>query len=137
MAPNLSKAQYTLILDMLAVNVFTCVQITDAAECDIESVRRIRRNIRYFGTGRAPENVGGISPSLTPPMFDALYEHLLEKPDQYLEEMSVSVREAHVHCLVPVYRALFLSATGLLLKTSPRRFDSLNPAPLPMHSASR
>lgn len=89
MAPNLSKAAYALIVDMLAVNEFTCVQIADAAECHVESVRRIRRNIRYFGTGRAPENVGGRPPSLTPPMFEALCEHLLEKPDQYLDEMAV------------------------------------------------
>ena len=27
--------------------------------------------------------------SLTPPMLDALLDHLLEKPDQYLDEMAV------------------------------------------------
>ena len=89
MAPNLSKPQRALIEDVLSVREFSCVQIADAAECHVESVRRIRRNLRYFGEARAPENAGGRPPSLTQSMFEVLCEHLLEKPGEYLDQMAI------------------------------------------------
>jgi transposase len=41
------------------------------------------------GLATAPLNGRGRRRSITPPMLDALLQHLLEKPDLYLEEMEV------------------------------------------------
>jgi hypothetical protein len=46
-------------------------------------------NLRHFGSSKAPSNGGGRPRSITPPMLNALCEHLLEKPDLYLDEMVV------------------------------------------------
>lgn len=43
--------------------------------------------MRFFGTMKAPWNGGGRPRSITPSMLEALREHLVEKPDQYLDEM--------------------------------------------------
>jgi hypothetical protein len=46
-------------------------------------------NLRAFGSVEAPWNGGGRPRSVTPMMLEALREHLLEKPDRYLDEMAV------------------------------------------------
>ena len=41
-----------------------------------------------FGSVKTPPNKGGRAPSITPVMLEALCDHLLEKPNVYLDEKS-------------------------------------------------
>jgi hypothetical protein len=41
-----------------------------------------------FGRGNPPLNHGGRPRSVTPPMLQAVLDHLIEKPGLYLEEMA-------------------------------------------------
>ena len=78
-----------LIRDMIRRKCFTTAQIADAAECSERSIRNIRTNLRLFGSESPPLNRGGRPRSITPPMLEALCDHLTEKPGLYLEEMAV------------------------------------------------
>lgn len=42
-----------------------------------------------FGSVKAPPSKGGRPRSITPVMLEALYDHLLEKPILYLDEMAI------------------------------------------------
>jgi hypothetical protein len=64
-------------------------QMANVAECSERSIKAIRLNIHYYGTIKAPPNGGGRPRSITPLMLKALCDHLLEKPELYLEEMAV------------------------------------------------
>jgi len=64
-------------------------QMANVAECSERSIKAIRSNIHYYGTTTAPPNGSGRPRSLTPLMLEALCDHLLEKPELYLEEMAV------------------------------------------------
>jgi transposase len=77
MAPNLAASQNQLIRDMIVSKSLPAAQMADVAGC----------SIRSFGTVKAPWNGGGGPRSVTPLILDALLEHFLEKPDQYLDEM--------------------------------------------------
>jgi transposase len=89
MAPNLASSQHDLIHDMIVDEKLKTRQMADVAECSERSIKAIRSNLHYFGTTKAPPNGGGRPRSITPPMLEALCEHLLEKPELYLEEMVV------------------------------------------------
>jgi transposase len=52
-------------------------------------VTNIRRNLKLFGTPRAPENRVGRRKSITPHMLQVLCDHLHEEPGLYLDEMAV------------------------------------------------
>ena len=62
-------------------------EIADAATCSTRGVYRIKRRLRIFGTTKAPSNSAGRPRSVTPPMLDALCEHLLDNPGLYHHEM--------------------------------------------------
>jgi hypothetical protein len=70
-------------------------QITDyfrngkAAKCSKRSIVNISNNLRRFGNVRAPLTRVGRRRSVTPRMLEALYDHLLEKPGLYVDEMAV------------------------------------------------
>jgi transposase len=87
MAPHLAKWQYELISDMIESKSHIDREIAKAVGCSTRTVRAIRRNLRCFGTPRAPPNGGGRKRSITPPMLDALCEHLEENPGSYQYEM--------------------------------------------------
>lgn len=72
---------------MLQRKSFKAHQIAGVAECSARSVCAIKSNVRQYGSTRVPSNVGGRPRSITPAMSNALYEHLLEKPDLYQDEM--------------------------------------------------
>ncbi len=74
---------------MVLSKSLTTAQMAEVAGCSARSIRTIRSNLRYFGTTRAPSNGIGRRRSITPPMLDALCEHLLEKPELYQDEMTV------------------------------------------------
>jgi transposase len=89
MAPNLAPAQHDLIYDMVLDRKMKVRAMANAAECSERSIMAIRSNIRHFGGTKAPPNGGGRPRSITPQMIEVLCDHLLEKPDLYLEEMVV------------------------------------------------
>lgn len=74
---------------MIENGAFAYPQIGQAANCSVDAVKAISRNLRDFGSTRAPQNRGGRPTSITPTMREALLEHLLRKRDLYLEEMVV------------------------------------------------
>jgi transposase len=89
MAPNLAPSQHHFIRDMILSKSLTTAQIADAAGCSERAVRAIRSNLRCFGTTKAPFNGVGRPRSITPPMIEALCEHLIEKPGLYQDEMAI------------------------------------------------
>jgi transposase len=88
MALNLSVSQHAEIQHMIEVKRFTHRQIADVANCSIDAVEAISRNLRDFGSTRAPGS-GGRPPFVTPVMREALLEHLLRKLGLSLKEMEV------------------------------------------------
>jgi transposase len=85
MAPNLAASQHNLICDMIiSKSLRKDAQMAEVAGCSTRSIK-----LRCFGTTKAPPNGDGRPRSITPPMIEALREHLLERPDQYLDEMAV------------------------------------------------
>jgi hypothetical protein len=90
MAPHLAVAQHNLIHDMILDGTLTAAQMATAAGCSTRSVKAIRSNVCHFNATRAPANGGGRRRSITPPMLDALREHLLEKPGLNQEEMDLA-----------------------------------------------
>jgi hypothetical protein len=89
MAPNLAVLQCRMIHDMIISNELKAAQMADAAGCSVRAVKYVRSNLRAFRSVEAPWNGGGRPRSVTPIMLDALREHLLEKPDRYLDELAV------------------------------------------------
>jgi transposase len=88
MAPNLAASQHALIQDMIVDRAFTYPEIAAVVGCSSGAVKAISANLRRFGSTTAPPNHGGRPRSMTPPMLDALREHL-ERPDQFLDEMVI------------------------------------------------
>lgn len=89
MAPNLAVSQHELIRVMIISKSLKTAQMANVAGCSARSIKSIRSNLRCLGTTRAPPNGGWTPQSLTPPMLEALREHLLETPDQCHDEMVV------------------------------------------------
>jgi transposase len=87
MARKLAKSQHSQIKGMLRSKSFKAHEIAGTTECSVRSVYTIKSNLRQYGSTKAPSNGGGRPRSITPAMFDALCERLLEKPDLYLDEM--------------------------------------------------
>ncbi len=61
--------------------------IADIVNCSIRTVTRVRSNVRIFGKPCAPRNIGGRRSCILPHILTALLNHLLMKPDLYLDEM--------------------------------------------------
>jgi hypothetical protein len=83
MAPRLNPSKLLFISDMIQSQSLTRSQIAEAAECSEQTVKNIRRNLRLFGNVYAPPTRIGRRSSITPPMLEALCDHLLEKPGLY------------------------------------------------------
>ena len=88
MAPNLAASQHELIRDMILSRSLNTAQMAGVAGCSERSIRYIRSNLRLFGSVKAPPNKAGRPRTVTLPMLNALCEHLLTKPDLYLDEMA-------------------------------------------------
>jgi transposase len=67
----------------------TNATIARTACCSTRSVRKIRSNLRCFGTTKVPLNGVGRRRTITPPMLSALLEQLIEKPELYQDEMAI------------------------------------------------
>ena len=87
MAPRLPPCKLEMIRDMIQSESLTISQMATAAECSERSIISIRTNLRLFGNIRAPSTRVGRQRSITPPMLQALCDHLLEKPGLYVDEM--------------------------------------------------
>jgi hypothetical protein len=74
MAPNLAACQHALVHDMILAGYKNAV-IAHTANCRASSVRRIRANMRCYGSTKAP------------PMLTALLDRLAVKPNMYRDEM--------------------------------------------------
>lgn len=88
MAPRLTLSQLEIIRDMIISQSLTTSQMAEAADCSKRSIITINTNLRMFGDVRAPLIPGGRPRVITPTMLESLYDHLLEKPDLYLDEMA-------------------------------------------------
>ena len=88
MAPNLALSQHEQIRDMI-FSKCTNATIARTACCSTRSVRKIRSNLRCFGSTKAPPNGVGRHKTITPPMLSALLKRLIEKPELYQDEMVV------------------------------------------------
>jgi transposase len=72
---------------MIEQGCFTNGQIADDNGCRIGAVKAIKRNLRVFGSTKAPGRRGGRPSSITPEIRDALLAHLDKNPELYFEEM--------------------------------------------------
>ncbi|KAI7765497.1 hypothetical protein LZL87_007248 [Fusarium oxysporum] len=86
MAPNLVACQRALIHDMILA-VYRNAVIARTANCRASTVRRIRANMRYYGSTKAPPNDVGRRQLLSPPMLTALLDRLAVMPKMYRNEM--------------------------------------------------
>lgn len=89
MAPNLAPSKHELIYDMLHGGELSMSQMAKAAGCSRRTILRISSNLRTFSSAKAPPNKGGRLRSIDPAMLEALCDHLLEKPNVYLDEMAL------------------------------------------------
>lgn len=89
MAPNLAPSKHELIYDMIHSGERSITKMALAAGCNKSTIWRISSNIRMFGTVKAPPIKGGRPRSITPLILEALYDHLIEKPALYLDEMVI------------------------------------------------
>ena len=88
MAPRLAPSQLVMIRDMIDSRSLTTSEMHEAAGCSKHSIITISNNLRMFGDIRAPLIPGGRPRMITPFTLEALCDHLIEKPDLYLDEMA-------------------------------------------------
>ena len=69
--------------------MFTNPEIAKATNCNTCFIKAIRLNIHYFSIIKAPPNDNGRKRSIIPLILDALYKHLLEKPELYRSKIIV------------------------------------------------
>lgn len=72
---------------MIHSKSLTADKMAAVAGCSRRSICAISRNLRCFGSTKAPSNGGGRPRSVTPQMLDTLCEYLQENPGLYLYEM--------------------------------------------------
>ena len=89
MAPRLPPSKLYLICGMIASQSLTTSQMAEDAECSKLTIINIHRNLRLFGTIRAPPTQIGQKQTTTPSIVEALCDHLFEKPSLYLDEMAI------------------------------------------------
>ncbi|KAK4069801.1 transcriptional regulator family: Helix-turn-helix [Purpureocillium lilacinum] len=98
MAPNLALSQHLAIRDMILSKSegdksLTNKEIARAANCSTRSVRRIRSNLLFFGSTKAPPNGGGRPKSISLLMLTALLEKLASEPSLRLEDMAAFLND--------------------------------------------
>ena len=116
MAPNLAESQHAQIRDML-LSDRPPAEIANVVGCSKRSVFAIKSNLRSFGSTKAPSNGIGRPRSITPPMLDALCEHLLEKPSLYRDEMVLFLLDEFKTLVTPFSLGRALASIGWTKKT--------------------
>ena len=91
MAPRLPPSKLEMIRDMILSKSLSTSQMAEAAECSGRSIINISNNLHRFGNVRAPPTRVGRRRSITPPMLEAICDHLLEKPGLYVDEMALFI----------------------------------------------
>jgi hypothetical protein len=89
MALRLPLLKLEMIENMILSKSLTASQMAKAAECSKRSIINISNNLRRFGNVRAPPTRVGRRRTVTPPIIEALYDRLLEKPGLYIDEMAI------------------------------------------------
>jgi hypothetical protein len=74
--------------DMIQAGSLEDKEIASVVNCSTRTVRSARANHRVFGSVTAPNNVRGWHSAIPPHVLAALLDHLLTKPDLYLDEMA-------------------------------------------------
>lgn len=87
MARKLPALTHERIQYMIENGGFTVRQIAADANCSRDAVKAIKRNLRNFGSTRAPARRSGRRSSITSEIRDALLAKLDKHPELYLEEM--------------------------------------------------
>jgi transposase len=87
MAPHLAQSQRSQLHDMIRSASLSDKDIAKVVNCSTRTVRSARANHRIFGSVSAPKNVHGRRSSIPSHILTALLDHLLTKPDLYLDEM--------------------------------------------------
>ena len=65
--------------------------MADAEECSERSIKNTRKNLHQFGNGLPQSVSAGDEVHITPPMLEALCDHLLEKPGLYCENFIFTI----------------------------------------------
>ncbi|OQE67447.1 hypothetical protein PENNAL_c0171G09942 [Penicillium nalgiovense] len=113
MAPRLPLSKLEMIRNMILSKSLTASQMAKAAECSKRSIINISNNLRRFGNVRAPPTRVGRRRTVTPPMIEALCDHLLEKPGLYVDEMAIFLwDEFRVQVTNSASNGLLLRRTG-------------------------
>ncbi|KAM0703884.1 hypothetical protein Q7P35_008890 [Cladosporium inversicolor] len=81
--------------DMIQSASLSDKEIASVVNCSTRTVRSARANHRVFGSVTAPNNVRGRHSAIPPHVLAALLDHLLNKPDLYLDEMAEFVWEQY------------------------------------------
>jgi transposase len=87
MAPNLADSQHAEIRHMIHSKSLKADKMAAVAGCSRRSICAINRNLRCFGSTKAPSNGGRRPRSIIPLMLDALCKYLEKDPGKYLYEM--------------------------------------------------
>jgi transposase len=101
--------------------------MAEAAGCSTRLIKAIYSNLQSFGMTKAPSNDVGRPRSITPPMLDALREYLLEKPEQYLDEMAVFLWDEFDVLVTTATISRTLTSNGWSKKTIRRTAREQNP----------
>lgn len=89
MARHLDSRQHRMAVHMIRSKRLSNPQIAQIAKCSERSVTELRKKLRLYGTAKPHLVHAGRPPSITPLMFEALCDHLTEKPGLYIKEMAV------------------------------------------------
>jgi hypothetical protein len=82
------QSQRSQLHDMIRSASLSDKDIANVVNCSTRTVRSARANHLIFGNVSAPNNVRGRRPSIPSHVLNALLDHLLTKPDLYLDEMA-------------------------------------------------
>ena len=80
-----------------------------------------------FGTASPPVNPGSRPRSITPPMLEALFDHLVEEPGLYIDVMVVFLHDEFNIPIMPSSLKRTLSTVGWTRKTARQRGQEQNP----------
>jgi transposase len=108
MAPHLAQSQRSQLHVMIRSNSLSDKDIANVVTCSTRTVRSARASHGIFGSVSAPKNVHGRRSSIPSHVLAALLDHLLTKPDLYLDEMVDFVWDQYelVVSIASVWRSL-------------------------------
>ena len=82
----LTESQHAQIHTIILSNR-PAAEITDDVGCSECALYKIKMKLSYFDSSKPLQMVSGSRRSITTPVLDVMYEHLLEKPELYQYEM--------------------------------------------------